>query len=238
MRKTITLVRQNDIGCNASIVFTQFGRDIRRLTRRRSWHGPAPARRPSRLVQRNLRGVTPPASRASHAGMRRAALPWPSGPWPRSLTSDPLGGHRLRRLTFPRPNPTYGAVFVSPRVRSGLTFSVESADLRPIGTVLEVVVKRASRATISPVKRFTRQQGRYLSLIYVYTRIHGEAPAEADIRRFFRVTAPVVHQMVLTLHKNQLIARMPGKPRSVEVLVPPKDLPLLDLLLRLANVPD
>jgi hypothetical protein len=45
------------------------------LTRRRSWRGPASARRPSRLGQRSLRGVTPPASRASNAGKRRAALP-------------------------------------------------------------------------------------------------------------------------------------------------------------------
>jgi hypothetical protein len=45
------------------------------LTIRRSWHGPASARRPSHLAQRNLNGVTPPASRASNAGRRRAALP-------------------------------------------------------------------------------------------------------------------------------------------------------------------
>jgi hypothetical protein len=38
------------------------------LTIRRSWHGPASARRPSRLEQRKRDGVTPPASRASHAG--------------------------------------------------------------------------------------------------------------------------------------------------------------------------
>jgi len=46
-----------------------------RLTRGRTRRGPASARRPSRLVQRYLRGVTPPASRASNAGRRRAALP-------------------------------------------------------------------------------------------------------------------------------------------------------------------
>jgi len=47
----------------------------RRLTRGRTRRGPASVRRPSRLVQRNLHGVTPPASRASNAGKRRAALP-------------------------------------------------------------------------------------------------------------------------------------------------------------------
>jgi len=45
------------------------------LTHRRSWRGPASVRRPSRLFQRDLHGGTPPASRDSHAGRRRAALP-------------------------------------------------------------------------------------------------------------------------------------------------------------------
>src|SRR4051794_30770304 len=55
-------------------------------------------------LSQNLNGVTPPASRASHAGRRRAALPQPRGPWPRSLTSDPLGGPSSRRkgATHPR----------------------------------------------------------------------------------------------------------------------------------------
>jgi hypothetical protein len=81
------------------------------------------------------------------------------------------------------------------------------------------------------VKVFTTLQGRYLSFIYVYTRIHGRPPAEADLQGFFRVTAPAVHPMVLTLDRNTLISRRPGVPRSIQVLVPPQDLPLLELLL-------
>ncbi len=79
---------------------------------------------------------------------------------------------------------------------------------------------------------FTELQGRYLAFIYVYTRIHGTPPAESDLQRFFRVTAPAVHQMVLTLHRNGLITRTPGAPRSIAVLVPFEDLPLLQLLRR------
>jgi hypothetical protein len=45
----------------------------RGLTSRRSRRGPASVRRPSRLEQRQRDGVTPPASRASHAGRRRTA---------------------------------------------------------------------------------------------------------------------------------------------------------------------
>ena len=42
---------------------------------------------------------------------------------------------------------------------------------------------------------FTPKQGQYLAFIYYYTKIHGRPP-EADLQRFFRVTPPVVHQMV------------------------------------------
>ncbi|HEV7240148.1 MAG TPA: hypothetical protein VGQ36_12990 [Thermoanaerobaculia bacterium] len=80
------------------------------------------------------------------------------------------------------------------------------------------------------MKPFTPLQGRYLSFIYIYTRLHGTPPAEADIQRFFRVTPPSVHQMVVTLHKNGLIARVPGAARSIQVLVQPDDLPLLEFL--------
>lgn len=52
-------------------------------------------------------------------------------------------------------------------------------------------------------------------------------PAEADIQRYFRVTPPTVHQMVLTLERRGLIRRQPGVPRSIELLIDPEDLPVL-----------
>jgi hypothetical protein len=81
------------------------------------------------------------------------------------------------------------------------------------------------------VKVFTALQGRYLSFIYVYTKIHGRPPTESDLQRFFRVTSPTVHQMVVTLDRRGLISRRPGVPRSIGMLVPPQDLPLLEFLL-------
>ena len=74
---------------------------------------------------------------------------------------------------------------------------------------------------------FTPKQGQYLAFIYAYMRVHGRAPAEADIQRKFRVTAPSVHQMVLTLERAGLIRRQPGVARSIELLIPPEALPLL-----------
>jgi DNA-binding MarR family transcriptional regulator len=75
--------------------------------------------------------------------------------------------------------------------------------------------------------RFTSVQGQYLAFIYNYTRVLGRPPAEADMQRHFNVTAPSVHQMVLTLERNALVKRMPGVPRSIEILIAPELLPVL-----------
>jgi DNA-binding MarR family transcriptional regulator len=56
------------------------------------------------------------------------------------------------------------------------------------------------------------------------------APAEADMQRHFRVSPPSVHQMVLTLERAGLIRRQPGVARSIELLVAPQALPILDWL--------
>ena len=78
-------------------------------------------------------------------------------------------------------------------------------------------------------KSFTDRQGQYLAFLDAYTRVHGRPPAETDLQRHFRVSPPSVHQMVLTLERNGLIRRQPGVARSIEVLVDPKSLPLLNL---------
>lgn len=76
-------------------------------------------------------------------------------------------------------------------------------------------------------KAFTPKQGQYLAFIHAYTRLHRRPPAEADMQRYFGVTPPSVHQMVLNLERTGLIARQPGVPRSIEMLVDPNDLPAL-----------
>ena len=74
---------------------------------------------------------------------------------------------------------------------------------------------------------YTEKQGQYLAFIYNYTVIHGQPPSEVDMQRFFRVTPPSVHQMVLKLEKQGFITRTPRKPRTIRVLVPPDQLPYL-----------
>jgi len=74
---------------------------------------------------------------------------------------------------------------------------------------------------------FTPKQGQYLAFIHAYTLVLGRPPAEADLQRFFRVTPPSVHQMVLTLERSGLIRRQPGIARSIKVLLNPEALPPL-----------
>ncbi len=75
---------------------------------------------------------------------------------------------------------------------------------------------------------FTKLQGQYLAFIAAYTKVIGRPPAEADIQRYFKVTPPSVHQMILTLEKRGLIARTPRQARSIKVLAPREQLPALD----------
>ena len=56
---------------------------------------------------------------------------------------------------------------------------------------------------------YTPRQGQFLAFIYYYTKLNGLPPAEADMQRYFRVTPPAVHQMVLTLEKRGFIERVP-----------------------------
>lgn len=75
--------------------------------------------------------------------------------------------------------------------------------------------------------RFTPRQGQYLAFIHAYTLVIGRPPAEADMQRFFRVSGPAVHQMIVGLEKAGLISRQPGVPRSIRVLVKRSALPEL-----------
>jgi Mn-dependent DtxR family transcriptional regulator len=74
---------------------------------------------------------------------------------------------------------------------------------------------------------YTELQGQYLAFIHAYTKIHRRPPAEADMQRFFEVTPPSVHRMVIELERRGLIRREPGKARSIVILVAAERLPSL-----------
>lgn len=73
----------------------------------------------------------------------------------------------------------------------------------------------------------TARQGQFLAYIYHYGILNGRAPAEADLQRFFQITAPSVHSMVLTLERRGFIRRTPGQARSITLLISPDSLPTL-----------
>jgi repressor LexA len=73
--------------------------------------------------------------------------------------------------------------------------------------------------------RFTARQGQYLAFIHYYTKVHRVPPAEADLQRYFKVSPPAVHTMILTLERLGLIDRTPGKARSMRVRIPMTELP-------------
>ncbi len=74
---------------------------------------------------------------------------------------------------------------------------------------------------------FTEKQGQYLAFIDSYMTLHGRAPAEADLERFFKTTPPTIHQMILRLEEKGLISRTPGEARSIMLLVDPEAIPRL-----------
>lgn len=74
---------------------------------------------------------------------------------------------------------------------------------------------------------FTDVQGQYLAFIYAYSKLNRRPPAEADMQRFFEVTAPSVHKMILTLERKGFISRQAGISRSITVLLSPELLPVL-----------
>jgi repressor LexA len=74
----------------------------------------------------------------------------------------------------------------------------------------------------------TAKQGQYLAFIFYYRKIHGVAPTELDMRKYFKVSPPSVHQIVLALEINGFIERVPGQARSIRLLISRDDLPELE----------
>jgi repressor LexA len=86
----------------------------------------------------------------------------------------------------------------------------------------------AVRPIVAATKpRFSAKQGQYLAFIYHFTKIHRQPPAEADLRQYFNVSPPAVHEMILTLERHGFISRVPGKARSIKLLVSRTELPEL-----------
>jgi Mn-dependent DtxR family transcriptional regulator len=82
-------------------------------------------------------------------------------------------------------------------------------------------------SSASSTPRFTEKQGQYLAFIHTYVLLNRQPPAEADFQRFFCVTPPSVHQMIVQLERLGFIRRTPRQARSIELLVSDDELPKL-----------
>lgn len=74
---------------------------------------------------------------------------------------------------------------------------------------------------------FTAKQAQHLPFIYMYAKVNRSPPAEADIQAYFGVTPPAVPRMALRLERLCMITREPGRARSIRLVLPPADLPVL-----------
>ena len=97
---------------------------------------------------------------------------------------------------------------------------------RPSGPWLIFDVRQKKCAVVNP--SYTQKQGQYLAFIYYYTKLNRSSPAEADMQRYFGVSAPSVHQMVVTLEKHGFISRTPGQGRSIALRLKREELPELE----------
>ena len=73
--------------------------------------------------------------------------------------------------------------------------------------------------------QFTNKQGQYLAYIHLYRKLHRQGPSEDDLVKYFRVSPPSAHQMIVKLEHIGLITRESGVPRSVRVAIPVDAIP-------------
>ncbi len=77
------------------------------------------------------------------------------------------------------------------------------------------------------MKTPTERQGQFLAFIHQYRLLNGCAPSEADMERYFKITPPSVHSMVLMLERRGYIQRVPRQARSIVLVIPAEELPPL-----------
>jgi DNA-binding MarR family transcriptional regulator len=92
---------------------------------------------------------------------------------------------------------------------------------------IETLDQAADPVSRNSSPRFTEKQGQYLAFIHTYVLLNRQPPAEADFQRYFEVTPPTVHQMIIELERRGLISRVPRQPRSIRLLLAAEDIPQL-----------
>ena len=67
-----------------------------------------------------------------------------------------------------------------------------------------------------------------LADIHIFRKLHRQGPAEADKAKFFGLTPPSVHGMVVKRQELGLVTREPGVPRSIRVAISEDEMPKLE----------
>lgn len=96
---------------------------------------------------------------------------------------------------------------------------VEADETREHSTDRADLAAGAAMLPPSSKKGPTPLQGQYLAFIHYYSKLNGCPPAEADMQRYFRVSPPSVHNMIIALERAGWIAKVPGQARSIRLLV-------------------
>jgi len=140
-----------------------------------------------------------------------------------------------------RYEPSRGTGLISasvPLVQDIADFWVKESGLTP-ESLTQPKASKVATVNPSPSKtgkapmgrstvKFTPRQGQFLAFIHLYRKMHRQGSAETDLVKFFRVTPPTVHGMVVRLEELGLITREPGVGRSMLVAIPAEQLPELE----------
>ena len=89
-------------------------------------------------------------------------------------------------------------------------------------------IAEAAKPTKKSNARITKKQGQYLSFIYYYTKVNKTPPAESDFQKYFNVSPPSVHDMIMKLEEKGFISRVRNSPRSIKLLLKHSEIPDLD----------
>jgi hypothetical protein len=139
-------------------------------------------------------------------------------------------------------DPKQGTGLISssiPQVQDIVDFWMKEYDLTPESLAQSPKATRSQTGELSPKTsgkkqksreetQFTHRQGQFLAFIHQYWKLHRQGPAELDLVRFFRVTPPSVHSMVVKLQELGLITKKLGVARSIRIAIPTEQLPELE----------
>jgi LexA DNA binding domain len=130
----------------------------------------------------------------------------------------------------------WGPGLAPPKADPRIGTTIAERKREQISVILRITANEAHQDTLPTTwripdtmkKPYSHKQGQYLAFIYSYIKVHQRAPAELDIQEYFRVSPPSVHDMILRLEEHGLIRRVPGQARSIQLVIPPEELPALE----------